>query len=108
VTDDTAIDPAKGFLDISALVQRSANQVACDMGSEVVILDLTSGMYYGLDDLGARIWSLIEHPASLGTIRDAIMTDYDVDAATCERDILTFVQQMKSVGLVEIRNGSAI
>jgi hypothetical protein len=108
VTDDTATDTEKGLFDISALVQRSANQIACDMGSEVVILDLTSGMYYGLDDLGARIWSLIEHPASLGTIRDAIMTDYDVDAATCERDILTFVQQMKSVGLVEIRNGSSL
>jgi coenzyme PQQ synthesis protein D (PqqD) len=98
----------KGFLDISALVQRSANQIACDMGSEVVILDLMSGMYYGLDDLGARLWSLIEQPASLGAIRDAIMTDYDVDAATCECDILTFLQQLKSVGLVEVRNGSSL
>lgn len=106
MTDDTTIDSERGF-DNAALVQRSANQVACDMGSEVVVLDLTSGMYYGLDDLGARIWSLIEHPASLGAIRDAITADYDVDATTCERDILAFVQQMKSVGLVEIRNGSS-
>jgi Coenzyme PQQ synthesis protein D (PqqD) len=107
VTDDTATDSEKGF-DTSALVQRSANHVACDMGSEVVILDLTSGMYYGLDVLGARIWSLIEHPASLGAIRDAIMADYEVDAATCERDILVFLQQMKTIGLVEVTYGSSL
>jgi hypothetical protein len=76
------------------------------MGDETVILDLTSGTYYGLDVLGARVWSLIEQPLSLGSIRDAILADYDVDAATCERDVLAFLDQMLSVGLVEIRNGS--
>jgi hypothetical protein len=76
------------------------------MGDETVILDLTSGTYYGLDVLGARVWSLIEQPKSLGSIRDAIVADYDVDVATCERDILAFLDQMQSVGLIEIRNGS--
>jgi len=90
----------------SSLVQRSTNQIACDMGGEVVILDLKSGTYYGLDVLGARVWSLIEQPASLVAIRDTIMSEYEVDAATCERDILTFLNQMQAAGLIEISNGS--
>ena len=93
---------------MSTLFQRAANQIACDMGGEVVILDLTSGTYYGLDLLGARVWALIEQPASIGAIRDAIMVDYDVDAATCEHDVLAFLQQMQAVGLVEVSNGSTV
>ena len=93
---------------IASLIQRSTNQIACDMGGEVVILDLKSGTYYGLDLLGARVWSLIEQPTSLSAIRDAIMADYDIDAETCERDILAFLEQMQGVGLVEITNGLAV
>ena len=88
------------------MVQRSSNQIACDMGGEVVILDLKSGTYHGLDALGARVWSLIEQPASVAAIRDAIMAEYDVDAATCERDILAFLRQMETVGLLEISDGA--
>ncbi len=77
------------------------------MNGEVVILDLKSGTYYGLDLLGARVWGLIEQPASIVTIRDAIMSDYDVDADTCERDIVSFLEQMQAAGLVDIGDGSA-
>jgi hypothetical protein len=92
-------------VDVSAsLVQRSANQIACDMGGEVVILDLQSGTYYGLDLLGAQIWNLIEQPVPVAVICAAIMAKYDVDAQTCERDVVTFVQKIAAAGLVEITN----
>ena len=89
-----------------AVVQRSPNQIACDMGGEVVILDVKSGTYYGLDALGSMVWSLIEQPMSLAAIRDAIIADYDVDAETCERDIVKFLREMETVGLIEVNGGS--
>ena len=92
----------------SSLVRRSPDQVACDMGDEVVILDLKSGMYFGLDVVAASIWTVIEQPASLSAIRDAIMSEYDVDAETCDRDILTFLGQMQAAGLVEVSNGATV
>jgi hypothetical protein len=90
----------------TSLVRRSANQIGCDIGDEVVVLDLNSGIYYGLDDLGARIWSLIEQPASLAALREAITAEYEVDAETCERDILAFLDKMQVAGLVEIDDAS--
>jgi hypothetical protein len=72
------------------------------MGDEVVVLDLNSGTYYGLDDLGTRIWNLIEQPASLAMIRETIMSEYDVDADTCDRDVLAFLNKMQAAGLVEV------
>jgi hypothetical protein len=110
---DGADDGKKGVIegkermDINgSLVRRATDQIACDMGGETVILDLKSGTYYGLDVLGARIWSLIEQPASLLSIRDAIVADYEVDDATCEQDIRMFLKQMHEAGLVEIADGA--
>jgi hypothetical protein len=77
------------------------------MGDEVMVLDLNSGTYYGLDDLGARIWSLIEQPASLASIREAIIAEYEIDAETCDRDLRAFLTQMQSAGLVEVGNASS-
>lgn len=78
------------------------------MGGEVVILDLKSGMYYGVDVVGAKVWTLIEQPASLCAIREAIMSEYDVDAERCDRDILAFVKQMQAAGLVEVSNAATV
>lgn len=88
----------------SSVVQRSADQIACEMSGEIVVLDLKSGFYYGLDAVAARVWSLIEQPASLMAIREIIMSEYDVDAESCEHDILSFVDKMRAVGLIEIRD----
>lgn len=92
----------------SSFVKRSANQIACDMGGEVVILDLKSGNYYGLDTVGARVWTLIEEPTCLAEVRQVIMSEYDVDAETCDRDIVAFVNQMQAAGIVEICSGSVV
>jgi Coenzyme PQQ synthesis protein D (PqqD) len=92
----------------SSLVRRSTNHIACDMDGEVVILDLQSGTYYGLDVVGASVWTLIEQPVCLGAIREAIMSEYDVDAETCDRDILAFLDKMQAVGLVEVSNGAIL
>ena len=76
------------------------------MGDEAVVLDLNSGTYYGLDDLGARIWTLIEQPVSLATLREAIMSEYEVDAETCERDLVAFLSKMQVAGLIDVGDAS--
>jgi Coenzyme PQQ synthesis protein D (PqqD) len=76
------------------------------MGDEAVVLDLNSGTYYGLDDLGARIWTLIEQPVSLATLREAIMSEYEVDAETCERDLVAFLNKMQVAGLIDVGDAS--
>jgi len=88
----------------SSRIQRTTEQIACDMDGETVVLDLKSGIYYGLDAVGARVWSLIEQPSSLAAIRDAIMSEYDVDAESCGRDIMAFVNKMQELGLVDVTN----
>ncbi len=86
-----------------SIVGLSNEQVSCELSGEAVILHLGSGIYYGLDDVGARIWALLEEPRSLASLLDAMAAEYEVEPAVCEREVIAFLKQMADVGLVEIR-----
>lgn len=80
------------------------DQVSSDLGGEVAILDLKAGVYYGLDAVGARIWSLIEEPRTVNEIRDILLEEYDVEPERCERDLLALLRRLADEGLVEVRS----
>lgn len=80
--------------------------LSCDLAGEAVILNLKSGVYYGLDHLGARIWNLIQKPAIVKEIRDTLLKEYDVQPDTCERDLLALLERLAAEGLIEVRDTS--
>jgi hypothetical protein len=85
-----------------SVVVAAADQVSCDLGGEAAILNLKSGIYYGLDPVGTRIWSLIQTPKAVGDVRDAILQKYDVAPDLCERDVIALVEKLVSNGLAEV------
>ena len=68
-----------------------------------VILSLKNGKYYGLNEVGRSIWSAVQTPATIEEIKTAIMQEYDVDEATCYREINNFLEKMSKEELVEIQ-----
>ena len=80
------------------------DQASSDLGGEVAILDLKAGVYYGLDAVGARIWSLIQEPRTVNEIRDILLEEYEVEPERCERDLLALLRRLADEGLVEVRN----
>ena len=81
----------------------SADQVSCDLAGEVAILSLRNSVYYGLDPVGASVWSLIQHPKTFAEIRDALLGLYDVDSAQLESDLQALLEQLSEQGLIEIK-----
>ena len=77
--------------------------LASEFGDELIILNLRDGVYYGLEDVGARIWQLLQRPISVAALRDALVTEFEVDPARCEQDVLTLLADLAGKGLVEIR-----
>lgn len=88
----------------SSTVVAAKDQVSSDLGGEVAILDLKAGVYYGLDAVGARIWSFIQEPRTVNEIRDILLEEYDVEPERCERDLLVLLRRLADEGLVEVRN----
>jgi hypothetical protein len=94
----------KGLGSGGSTVVVAKEQVSCDLGGEAAILNLKSGVYYGLDPVGARIWNLIQEPKSLNEIREILLKEYDVEPDRCDRDLLALLQKLASEGLIEVRD----
>jgi hypothetical protein len=90
-----------------SIVVASKDQMAADVAGETVILGLTSGRYYGLDAVGARVWQLLQAPTTVGDLRRAIVAEYDVEADRCEADLVALLQRLLDAGLAEVRTAGA-
>jgi Coenzyme PQQ synthesis protein D (PqqD) len=87
----------------SATVAVAADVLGSELGSEVVMLSLRDGTYYGLEEVGAEIWRLIQAPITLGRIVAALVDAYDVEASRCRADVIRLVAALRDRGLVEVR-----
>lgn len=90
-------------MSVSSIVVAVKDQVSCDLAGESVILHLKSGVYYGLNSLGTRIWNLIQDPVSVDEVRAILVKEYDVEPQRCERDLMALLQQLADAGLVKIK-----
>jgi len=80
--------------------------IACDLGDEGVILDLTSGTYYGLDAVGRTVWEAIGSETTLGELCATLRRLYEVDEETCRRDVQALLRDLQAAGLVSVEEPS--
>jgi hypothetical protein len=71
-----------------------------ELDGEAVILDLNSERYYGLDEVGTRIWQLLAEHGDVATVRDLMLAEYDVDGETLTRDMAGLIAHLVENGLV--------
>lgn len=88
----------------SSVVVAAKDQVSCDLAGEAAILNIKSGLYYGLDPVGARIWSLMQEPRPVAEIQDAIAAEYDVEPERCALDLAELLQKLLAEGLIELQD----
>ncbi|MFB2895109.1 lasso peptide biosynthesis PqqD family chaperone [Aerosakkonemataceae cyanobacterium BLCC-F50] len=91
----------------NSVVVTASDQISSDLSGEAVILNLKSGVYYGLNSVGAWIWNLIRKPKTVSEIRATILAEYEVESEQCNRDLLVLLQQLKAEGLIEVSNETA-
>lgn len=81
-----------------------ADQVmAREVGDELVILDLGSGRYFGLDAVGARMWQLIGSGKNLGEAIDTMFSEYEVDRAQLEIDLMALADSLTAQKLLTLK-----
>jgi hypothetical protein len=73
--------------------------------AEGVVLDLSTGTYFGLNASGTRMWQLLAEHGSLEKVVAALRREFDATAATLERDLVAFVEHLASRDLVRIVPG---
>lgn len=90
----------------SSVVEAADHQTSAQVDGENVILDLEEGIYYGLNPVGSRVWSLIQEPMSVGEIVDEITTEYDVGYEECFDDVVSLLQDLDENNLIVNRGRS--
>jgi len=85
-----------------SIVVAAKDQISCDLAGEAAILELKTGTYFGLDEVGATVWNLIAQPRRVDEIRDALLKQYDVEAERCGRELIELLGELHERGLIEI------
>ena len=86
-------------LDANSVISRGAEHVETRAGDQTLMMSIQQGKYYSVDATAARIWELIEHPASISAIVEQLIAEYDVDPEECATQVRAFVGELIDNGL---------
>jgi hypothetical protein len=89
-------------LPLHATVVRNPGQISADLDGEVVVLSIDNGKYYNMDEVGSRIWALLERPISVAALIDLLVGEFEVEREICEVELLAFIRDLHAGGLVQI------
>jgi hypothetical protein len=84
------------MVEVNSSVVATKKQIFSELVGEAVILDRKSGVYYGLNSVGASIWNLLHQPKTVNESRDTLLTEYFVESSQCEHNLLALLQALKS------------
>jgi len=87
-------------IDFAQKVTVSPEALFQEVSGETVILDLNSEQYFSLDEVGTRIWQLLQESAEIQSVYDVLLEEYDVEPAILKADIHRLLQELIKVGLV--------
>ncbi len=89
-------------LTLNSRLIASRDQVSCDLAGEAAILNVKSGIYFGLDPVGARVWKALDKPITFEQLCIELAEEYDVRRETLEADLRDLIHDLAVHGLVEI------
>ena len=74
-----------------------------EVNGETVLLDLDGESYFGLNEVGTRIWQLLKDELNIGLVLDALDGEYDVSREQLESDVAKLLGSLEESGLIKLR-----
>ena len=89
-------------LDPNTKLRQGRDHVATSIGDETAMMSVTRGRYYAVGAVAEHIWRMLEQPVSLLEIRENLISEYDVSAQQCERELGAYLADLLGEGLIEV------
>ena len=86
-------------------LRRKDDLLETEIDGERVMLDIEAGSYFGLNDIGSRVWVLLTEPHSFNDLCTRLTAEFDVTPDVCRADLAPFVDSLLDSGLVEPHAG---
>ena len=74
-----------------------------ELSGETVLLNLESGVYYGLDAVGTRVWQLIMQGHTIANVCDTMLEEYDVAPDVLHDDVVRLIGELRDRDIVTPR-----
>lgn len=87
---------------LDATVTITPEVVFKELRGEAVLLDLASGVYFGLDETSTRLWQLLMSHGSLRRAFDSMLAEFDVEPERLQNDLIDFVAELTRRRLITV------
>ncbi|KQS03802.1 hypothetical protein ASG11_05715 [Sphingomonas sp. Leaf357] len=84
------------------MIRRSGDWLSARVGDEIMMMSAARGNYLGVNEVGARIWELIETPSDIDTICTTLVQEFAIDLDTCRAEVTQFVSEMEKHGAIAV------
>jgi hypothetical protein len=72
------------------------------IGEEVVMLDMESGFYFGLNSVASIIWGMMKDGITFETLCNQLMEQFDVERSLCEADTQELIDQLLEKKIIRV------
>jgi hypothetical protein len=90
------------MIDLATRITVPESVLFRDLDGEAVLLETSTGRYYGLNEVGTRMWSLLQLHGEIEAAYQDLLAEYQVPSHELRRDLLDFVGLLTSRRLIEI------
>lgn len=88
------------------VASRKSGLIEAEVDGEMVALHVENGTCYGFNGTATRIWAMLGEPKRVSELRDALLAEYDIDADTCESQLIELLRELERDGLVELQSAA--
>jgi hypothetical protein len=89
-------------MDTNSVVTRNDELMSAPVDREIVFLNPATDSYVGLDEIGRRIWELLDRPRRIGQLVDLLCDEFDGAPDVIRSDVLVFLQALEGEGMVGV------
>lgn len=90
-------------INLNQTIALSADVISQEVSGETVLLDLESENYFGLDEVGTRIWQLIKETNDLSSIFNTLLDEYEVTEERLQEDLTVLLTEIEGLGLITLK-----
>ena len=93
-------------MDLNQSISLSPDVISQEVSGETVLLDLQTENYFGLDEVGTRIWQLIKETDDLKAIFNTLLDEYEVSEDRLQNDMGVLLGEISELGLIRLQEKS--
>jgi hypothetical protein len=82
------------------LIERKGDWLSARVGDEIMMMSPEHGKYIGVNEVGARIWELIETPSDVAKVCEELQREFEVSPEVCEAEVNSFLAEMEKHGAI--------